>query len=280
MANLLTKYFRQPGIHIKLPSGGHYNEPNEINLTSSGEVAIYPMTAADEIVLSNPDSLLNGVAIERIIQSCCPAVSNPKVLPVPDTDAIILASKLVSYGDGLHLVGKCPKCERAKEFTLSIRTLLDEAVPLPEQHSVRLNDDLVAYLRPYSLESNNKINLTQFQESKAIQALSSSDVSEEEKSHALSEAFDKITALNLQLLADSVLAISTPETVVQDHLSIKEFIDNTSRDVVKKLREGLLEFNKYGLSHETELTCDNKDCNTSWKTPIVYDPSSFFASDS
>jgi hypothetical protein len=119
LTNPLSVYFRQPGIHIKLPSNGNYTSDGSITLTTSGEVAILPMTAADEIILNNPDSLLNGVAIERIIESCCPQIKNVKELPITDVDVIILAAKLVSYGDGLDLATKCDKCDTIKEFSFS-----------------------------------------------------------------------------------------------------------------------------------------------------------------
>lgn len=276
----LTKYFRQPGIHVRLPSDGNYNKPGEIIFTSSREVAIFPMTAADEIVLSNPDSLLNGAALERIILSCCPAITNIKELSVPDVDVIVLATKLVSYGDSLKLISNCEKCRTGTEFVLSIRNLLEQSKLLPKEHSVRLNDDLIAFLRPYTLESNNRLSLAQFEETKLIQNLVEDDVSQEQRTRAITEAFEKITNLNLELLASSVIKIVTPDTEVVDQTQIQDFITNVSHDIVKKLKDGVQEFNKYGLPKDTSIKCSNKKCQHEWTSPIVYDPSSFFGSDS
>lgn len=278
--NPLSRWFRQPGIYIKLPSEGRYNTPGMIELAAGNEVPIYPMTAADEIIVTNPDSLLNGVALERIITSCCPAIHDAKSVVVPDVDVIILAAKMVSYGDSLALRTNCERCKSGKDFTLSIQSLLHAATPLPHEHSVRLNDDLVAYLRPYTLDSNNKINLTQFDESKKIQNLANENISEEEKSRIITAAFQRVTSLNLELLSSCVFKIATPEMMITDQNMIKDFINNAGRDVVKIIRDALEEFNKYGLPKTSEVTCDNEKCKHTWQVPIVYDPSSFFALDS
>ena len=57
-SNPLQKYFRQPKLHVRLPSGGKYYPPGALDLPESGEVAIYPLTAKDELLLKTPDSLI------------------------------------------------------------------------------------------------------------------------------------------------------------------------------------------------------------------------------
>jgi hypothetical protein len=68
--NPLADWFRQPGIHVRLPTQGKYNTPDFFKFDAGNEVAVFPMTATDEILLTNPDSLLNGSALEQIIVSC------------------------------------------------------------------------------------------------------------------------------------------------------------------------------------------------------------------
>jgi hypothetical protein len=59
-ANPLSDYFRQPGTYITLPSNGRFYK-DKLTLSDSGELAIYPMTAKDELRLKNPDALFNEV---------------------------------------------------------------------------------------------------------------------------------------------------------------------------------------------------------------------------
>ena len=70
--NPLSRYFRQPAIYIKLPSGGQGYPPGVIDMPANGELPIYPMTALDEITSRTPDALFNGSAVMGIMSSCVP----------------------------------------------------------------------------------------------------------------------------------------------------------------------------------------------------------------
>lgn len=52
-SNPLKKYYRQPKQFVKLPSGYKFYPEGSIQVPESGEVAVYPMTAKDEMLLNN-----------------------------------------------------------------------------------------------------------------------------------------------------------------------------------------------------------------------------------
>jgi hypothetical protein len=60
--NPLAKFFRQPAIYVRLPSQGRNWVTGTINYPESGELAVLPMTAIDEITYRTPDALFNGEA--------------------------------------------------------------------------------------------------------------------------------------------------------------------------------------------------------------------------
>jgi len=68
--NPLKAYFRRPAIYLKLPSEGKYYPQGSVDIPVNGEVAVYPMTAVDEITTKTPDALFNGSAVVEIIKSC------------------------------------------------------------------------------------------------------------------------------------------------------------------------------------------------------------------
>ena len=80
MPNPLSKFYRSPALYTSLPSGTSYYSSDQVEFTESGEVAVYPMTLSDEILLKNPDALLNGEAIASVISNCVPGVKKPKDL--------------------------------------------------------------------------------------------------------------------------------------------------------------------------------------------------------
>ena len=277
--NPLTKYFRQPGIYLTLPSRGYYNK-NDIDTSMDGEVGILPMTAQDEILVNNPDSLLNGSALEHIVSSCCPGIRKPRDLPIIDVDVIILATKMITYGDKLELFSQCPECKKGVEIKLSIRELLDKIRLLPTECPVRINDDLIVYIRPYSLNTANKLNMAEFEENKLLQNIILNTDDESKKINAFTASFRKITKLHLETFAECVMKIHTPEGSVKETDLIQEFIINSDRNVIDKMQKTLTELNSYGLPSEHTITCDDETCNFKWNTNISYNPSSFFVKDS
>ena len=124
--NPLKQYFRQPSNYIRLPSGGKYYPEEAIDFPENQEVAVYPMTARDEILLKTPDALINGQAVIEIIRSCVPNIKNPWVMPAVDLDACLIAVRMATYGDEFELDTKCPNCGEAWRFSVDLRTFLDQ----------------------------------------------------------------------------------------------------------------------------------------------------------
>lgn len=291
--NPLAKYFRQPGIHITLPSRGLYNKEGEIDFEDNGELPIYPMTAADEIIIKNPDSLLNGSALERLLNSCTPNIKAPKLIPICDVDVIMMAIRKVSYGDRMPVSSKCPKCGHENDYEIEIDWILSQVKNLPDEHFIRATDDLVVYISPYTLSTNNRINLATFEETKLLQNMVSANVQEGDRVRAFTESFAKITHLNIELLSESILRIATPDGDVTNPRHIHEFIRNADKRIIDKIREGVKFLNGFGLPKTIKVSCQNPDtrdakdkefdkenmqpCGNEYETEIVYDPVSFFA---
>ena len=103
--NPLKKYFRQPKIYLSLPSKGKYYPPGALEMTESGELPVYAMTAKDELLFKTPDALLNGEATVEVIRSCIPAIKNPWMMPSIDSDAVLIAIRLATYGEKLEITG-------------------------------------------------------------------------------------------------------------------------------------------------------------------------------
>ena len=68
-SNPLSKFFRQPAIYFALPSGGAWWPNNALERTETGEVAVYPMTTRDEIMMRTPDALIKDRKSTRLNSS-------------------------------------------------------------------------------------------------------------------------------------------------------------------------------------------------------------------
>ena len=61
--NPLSSFYRAPKLYAKLPSLGKYYSEDIIEMPDSGELPVFAMTANDELLMKNPDALLNGEAV-------------------------------------------------------------------------------------------------------------------------------------------------------------------------------------------------------------------------
>jgi len=67
-SNPLKGYLRSPKLYVLLPSAGKFSNIESISDVSQ-ELPIYPLTSMDEIMLRNPDALLNGESMTKVITS-------------------------------------------------------------------------------------------------------------------------------------------------------------------------------------------------------------------
>ena len=112
--NPLNDYFRKPEVSVRLPAGTWYHN-GEVEFNMSGEVDVFSMLPADEIMLTNPDALVTGTAISEILKSCVPAVKRPEDLFYPDVNALLLAIQKATYGTKITQGGICPKCAQKRQ---------------------------------------------------------------------------------------------------------------------------------------------------------------------
>lgn len=280
MSNL-TKYYRNKisGMQLPLPSKGLYGGNIDFSINDT-DVEIYALSAADEIYIANPDNLITGAAVERIIKSSCPAINDPRNLPIQDADAICLASKRQTYGSFLSLGGECSKCKEKQEYKIEIMDIFKNSKFLPDEMICSIDEingtkvDLKIYLRPYSVKDANFITIKEFEQNKYLEGLDSSDMDIEEKTTKVFKAIQSMKEMNMDLLHSCIIRIIADGEEITDSNSIKDFMNNVESKIVKLINDKVKEFNKYGLPKTYTVSCnkcDNKD-----QIPLVYDPSNFF----
>lgn len=275
--NPLKEWFRKPGIHIGLPSGGRYFADGAVTFSANNELAVLPMTAADEIVVKNPDMLLNGEALIHLFKSCVPAIKDPEQISIPDMDVLLLAIKLSSYGDDLIIASECPKCKNKVEPILSIRELLATVTPLPDNTDVRLGDELVVKVKPHDFKSKTILDMAAFEERQMFKhLLGNEDITDTERGKLFNQSFNKFANLNLDLIAKCVVSVVTPKGEVTDQDFIKEFIVNLDKDSVKQITKMVETLADSGMRKELTITCPAEECKHEWQSALIFDPSSFF----
>jgi hypothetical protein len=271
--NPLRKHFRQPAIHLRLPSGGNFYPAGTLILPPNGEVPVLPMTAVDEITSRTPDALFNGSAVMEIIGSCVPNIRDPWSIPAVDITALLIAVRLASYGHELEIASKCPHCGHDHNFSIDLRTALDGLRAGDYNQTVNVGD-LEVYFTPLNYRQINESSKIQFEDQKMIQLLSNADVPEEEKMKQLGQAFRRITQMTIRGIAQSISTIKTADAMVTELEHIEEFLNNCPKHVFDAIRDHVIQLRESTDLKPLHVACEN--CTKEYDQPFSLDMSNFF----
>lgn len=271
--NPLGAYFRSPKLWTNIPSNGVYYDDTVIDMPENGELEVYAMTAKDELMLKNPDALLNGEAVVNLISSCVPQIKNPRKLVKNDVDVLLVAIQGATNGT-IDVTAKCDKCEGEVQGQINAEDLLSTMDSVKEVYDFTNDDGLIFVVRPYSFEASVEAGLVQFRSTQSLQRLADID-DDLERIRAFSDNIKDLAALEYSLLVESVQSITIPPTedgedpiVISDSNQIQEYFDNCDKKVGKKVVEKIAEINDLGIDRTTKVQCEA--CSTEDK-PYLFD---------
>lgn len=272
--NPLTQYFRHPELHIQLPSQGRFWPKDSIYIPPNNEIGVASMTGADDLSLRNADGLMNGDATVKVIQSCCPNIKNAWDMPIIDSDAILIAIRIASYGHQMDLSTKCSKCNHEIEYAVDLRYVLGNIQYANYDEPVVLND-LTIFLRPASYKIVNITSQDIYQQQRAILALKDDRLTQDQKNNIMREALARLTEITINRMHEYIDKIVLPNgDVVTDPTYIKEFITNADRKTFDIINQAVKTKNEEYKLPKTPITCDN--CGHQDTRDLQFDPSSFF----
>ena len=277
--NPLQKYFRQAKLHVRLPSGGKYYPPGTLDLPESGEVAIYPLTAKDELLLKTPDSLMNGTATADVIKSCVPQIKNPWYMPSLDVDALIIAIRIATYGPEMTLTVKVPNTGDEKDFTIDLNSIIEPIMSAKYDAVIQL-DNMKITLRPLTYTEFTKDALRSFEEQRVYNLLNDDSVPAEEKMERFRSAFNRLTDLTVETVAKSIAQVEVEDKVVSEPKHILEFMQNTSKEFYTTILDHIAEQrDKFAVKPfiaNTTKEEQEKGAPETFEVPITFDQSNFF----
>jgi hypothetical protein len=273
--NPLKQYFRQIKLYIKLPSGISYYSDDAVEFTSTGEVGVMPMTGKDELLLKNPDALLNGEALIEIINSCVPAVKKATSLLTNDIDALITAIRFATYEDTLETELVCPSCGHQNLFKLDLQYSLDNMSYLEKDYVVNLNSGVSIFVKPYGFPELLKGLHAQFEQSKISRAIADENVNEDKRIKMFSAGFKEMVVITRDLLCNSVIKVvdEANSVNVTDPTFIREFLNNIEKADYDKISDLIKDINQIGIKKSFVANCDK--CQHSWESEIDFNPVNF-----
>jgi bacterioferritin-associated ferredoxin len=272
--NPLASFYRQPKIYVRLPSKGKFYEPGSLDLSENGEYPVYAMTAKDELLFKTPDALLNGTSTVELIKSCIPAILNPWVMPNIDLDFALIAIRIATYGDKMDVGTNCPHCDAENSYDMDLTAWLDIFNNFIYNTDIVV-DPLTVHVRPYTYKEVTKTALKSMEQQRIFQVINDDTLSDEIKLEKFGASFLKLTELTVDVIADCITAIDTPDGSVSDKDMIKEFIANCSKDIFQKIQDHVIQMKELIEFKAQNVTCG--ECSKPFSLPVTMDQSNFFA---
>ena len=274
-SNPLSKHFRQPALYVKPPSGGKYWKSGSLELTATGEMAVYPMTTKDEIILRTPDALVNGTSVVQVIESCCPSVKNAWDMPSIDVDATLIAIRIASYGNKMPMEAKCTKCGEDNEYDLELQSILARIESPNYDTPIKTADGLLIKLKPMTYDQVSKSGVISLEEEKLIQALANPELEDEVRKAEYDKHVKKMIELNIENVAYCTESITADGQVVTDFEFIKEYYENADSSVMRQVRAHIDECSSIAGIKPQDTVCN--ECGHEFKLSVEFDYSNFFA---
>ena len=275
--NPLAGYFRQAKFYTPLPSKSRYYPEGSIDWPATGEVAIFPMTAKDEMAMRTPDALLNGQSTVEVIHSCCPAIQDPWEIPSIDMDVLLISIRMASYGHMMTVEPKCPKCSNSMAYELDLRDVIAKPLGAEWKDSAKINE-LEIGLRPLSYKQINEKSLKTFEEQKIISTLEAAETDDmTAKMRRFNQSFKFLTGLTMETVIDQVEYIKLPDgTTVTDRSHIKEFVENADTAIYRGINAALQENKERFDIPPMKVHCDNPECGNEFEQTLEFDAVNFF----
>jgi hypothetical protein len=187
--NPLNKYFRQATVYIKLPSGLQY-PANVIEPTQTGELAIQPMTAMDEIKFKTPDALMNGQGVVDVIQSCIPQIKDAWQIVSYDIDAVFLGIRIATYGETMDVTYTMPNTTEQRSHTINLPAFLEDINRQKIEHLFKIKE-LTFHVAPLTYKDMNLVSLETFQQQRIYASLRDTNIKDEDKVKTTEEDIKK-----------------------------------------------------------------------------------------
>jgi hypothetical protein len=257
--NPLLERIKLPGRIFQLPSRGVFYTSGEVDASiveNDGEIHVQALSALDEITLKNPDQLFSGDAVNTVFRDTVTGLNNPRHLLSKDVDAIMLFSRVVTYGPNYEFLAT-HTCPDAKEHSyvadldvvISGMKIIDPTT-LQDKYTVNLTNGQVIKLRPtryqqtvdFIKRNSNKKELT----------------IDDQKSNLIS------------ILLDVIVSVDG----IDDKSMIKEWIEKLPTRMVNRIAEKIEGINDWGSSLKWTCTC--RDCGKQFEIDLPINPVSFF----
>lgn len=270
--NPLKKYFRQPKVYIDLPSKGMFNSPGTL-ISDPSKMPIFGMTGMDEILLKTPDALLNGDATVKVIESCCPSITDAWDLSLLDLDLMLVAIRIATHGNSMTVTHTCSNCNSINDYDIELGNIVQHFAQCQYDNRIVLKEVAIV-IKPLTYKLWNEFQLKNFAVQRQLnQTLQMTD--EEEQSKIIGALFEQVSQIQTEMIFAQIDAVETPEGVVSQRAYIREWLQNSESQIFEAVR-GQIEKNRLAWQIP-KINAECPECKSPNEIMVDMDQSNFFA---
>jgi phage FluMu protein Com len=213
---------------IELPSGGKFYPPE--SPLSKGTIEVRMMTAKEEDILSNPNLLKKGLAVDKVLESLI-VDKNIKIddLLTGDKNAVIFSVRRLAYGDTYGpLQIKCPKCDTENKTSVNLQDIQNQE----QQTEYQSNNGLFEFQLPYS-KIYVKIKLMTGNDEKQIESELNAlqKINKQNTSEITTRLKRCIVQINNETDRKSIITFVDTQLTSRDSLALRQFIRKVTPDI-------------------------------------------------
>jgi len=158
--------------------------------------------------------------------------------------------------------------------------LLDQLSEIQWDDVVHVNDELTCFVNPLTYKHVTLTSLKTFETQRLMQAVNDDSLTDEKKLEIFNKSFNSMSDITLGLLVDSIVAIKTPEVVVEDRKFIKEFLENADKSIYQTIQDHITHMKKVTGIKPLTITATPEQvaagAPATYELPISLDNSDFF----
>lgn len=271
----LKKYRRQPKLFIDLPSKGKHSPSGIVFNDVYTQMAVFSMTAADEILFKTPDALINGEATAKNISSCIPSIVDPWRIPTIDLDTILIAIRMATYGSSMRVNATCPHCKENNSYDIDLQKLLDYYSTLDYPDTIVIGE-FVFKLKPLNYRQLTESRKTGVQLSRAINQQAPNIEDEDTRNIFIDDLLTKIAEEGVKIIFQTIDSVEVDGEIETDKNEIMEFLHNQDVSIFRAIRAHLEHNSKKWRTPTQAVVCGNEECAKEHKIALSLDQSDFF----
>jgi hypothetical protein len=154
----------------------------------------------------------------------------------------------------------CPHCQSENNYEFPLSPWIQNVSNFVYEDTITI-DPLHITIRPYTYREMTKLSIKGLEQQKIFTIINDENMSDESKLEKFGESFVKITELTVDVISDCIVKIETPNGSSTDKDQIKEFINNSSKDIFEKISKHVSD-----IKDKLDLKATNVQCGECSKT--------------